>query len=106
MPERARQSSSHSSVKARILLSSVTKRRPAFTKKEIRPTTCGKSSGGTWPESRSESSTAPAVASAKASSCTGLAPASCRGRSDERRGGQETVRQGRSRGAAVHKKKK
>ncbi len=39
--------SSHSSTKARILHISVTKRMPALTKKEMRPTISGKSSGAT-----------------------------------------------------------
>jgi hypothetical protein len=69
---------SQSWVKARILHISVMKRTPAFTKKEMRPTTWGRSSAGTWPESRTASSTATALASAKASSWTGVAPASCR----------------------------
>ena len=47
-------------------------------KNEVRPTTSGNSSGGTWPESRTASSTAIALASPYASSCTGVAPASCR----------------------------
>jgi hypothetical protein len=54
--------SSHSSVKARILHSSVMKRSPALTKKLMRPTTCGRSSAGTTFFTRS--STAIAVASA------------------------------------------
>jgi hypothetical protein len=47
-------------------------------KKEIRPTTSGISSSVTWPEARTASSTPTAVASAYATSCTGVAPASCR----------------------------
>jgi len=43
---------------------SVMKRMPALTKKLMRPTTCGKSAAGTWPEARTPSSTASAVASA------------------------------------------
>ncbi len=70
--------SSHSSTKARILHISSTKRTPALTKKEMRPTTSVMASGATWPESRTASSTATAVDSAKATSCTGVAPASCR----------------------------
>jgi hypothetical protein len=69
---------SHSSTKARIFATSSTNRIPALTKNEIRPTTVGKSASGTWPESFTASSTAIALASAKASSCTGVAPASCR----------------------------
>jgi len=65
-------------VNARILQVSSTKRMPALTKKEMRPTTVGKSSGSTWPESRTASSTPMAVASVNASSCTGVEPASCR----------------------------
>jgi hypothetical protein len=57
---------------------SSTKRTPALTKKEMRATTSPMRSGGTWPESRTASSTANAVASAKPTSCTGVAPASCR----------------------------
>ena len=49
-----------------------------FTKNEMRPTTCGKSASGTWPRAFTASSTAMALASEKASSCTGVAPASCR----------------------------
>jgi hypothetical protein len=70
--------SSHSREKARILQVSSTKRSPAFTKKLIRPTTCGISAAGTWPESRTASSTAMAVDKAYATSCTGVAPASCK----------------------------
>jgi hypothetical protein len=51
---------------------------PALTKKEMRPTTLPKSSSGTSPDAFTLSSTATAVASAKASSCVGVAPASCR----------------------------
>ena len=69
---------SHISVNARILHISSTKRTPASMKNEMRPTTSGNSSGGTWPESRTASSTAIAFASPYASSCTGVAPASCR----------------------------
>jgi hypothetical protein len=53
-------------------------RMPAFTKKEMRPTTSGNSSGVTCPDSRTASSTPIAVASAYAISCTGVAPASWR----------------------------
>ncbi len=77
-PYLVRVSSSHSSTNARILHSSSTKRTPALTKKETRATTSANRSGGTCPESRTASSTAIAVHSAKASSCTGVAPASCR----------------------------
>ena len=70
--------SSHSRAKARILHSSSTKRTPALTKNEIRCTTSPNRSGASWPESRTESSTAIAVHSANATSCTGVAPASCR----------------------------
>src|ERR1051325_6114618 len=67
--------SSHSSANARILHISVTKRMPALTKNEMRPTTCGKSASGTWPRARTASSTAMALASEKASSCTGVGDA-------------------------------
>ena len=67
-----------SRVNARILHISSTKRTPASMKNEMRPTTSGNSSSGTWPESRTASSTAIALASPYASSCTGVAPASCR----------------------------
>ncbi len=70
--------SSHSSVNARSLQTSVTKRRPALTKNEMRPTTSPNSSGAHWPDFLTASSTPMPVASAKASSCTGVAPASCR----------------------------
>ena len=63
---------------ARILHISSTKRVPTSMKKEILPTTSGKSSGATWPDSRTASSTPTAVASPYASSCTGVAPASWR----------------------------
>jgi hypothetical protein len=46
------------------LATSVTKRTPALTKKLMRPTTLAKSSSATWPEARTSSSTAVAVASA------------------------------------------
>ena len=69
---------SHSCVKARILHISSTNRTPAFTKKEMRAQTSPKRSSGTWPEAFTESRTAMAVESAKAISCTGVAPASCR----------------------------
>ena len=54
------------------------KRMPALTKKLMRPTTWGNSAAGTWPDAFTASSTATASASAKASSCTGVAPASCK----------------------------
>jgi hypothetical protein len=54
------------------------KRIPAFTKKLMRATTFGSSSSETCPDSRTASSTPIAVARVKASSCTGVAPASCR----------------------------
>ena len=57
---------------------SVTKRSPALTKNEMRPTTSLNFSCVTSPDFFTVSSTAIAVASAKASSCTGVAPASCR----------------------------
>ncbi|MDT4969992.1 MAG: ethylmalonyl-CoA mutase [Pseudonocardiales bacterium] len=65
-------------VVARILHISSTNRTPALTKKEMRATTSPNFSAGSWPESRTESSTAIAVQSANATSCTGVAPASCR----------------------------
>ena len=70
--------SSQSAPNARILAISSTKRTPALTKNEIRWTTSPIRSAGTWPESRTVSSTATAVASAKPTSCTGVAPASWR----------------------------
>ena len=70
--------SSHSWANARILHISSTNRTPAFTKKEMRATTSPNFSCGTWPESRTESSTAIAVHIAYATSCAGVAPASCR----------------------------
>jgi hypothetical protein len=51
---------------------------PAFTKNEMRPTTFGSSDSGSCPPARTASSTAIAVASEYDSSCTGVAPASCR----------------------------
>ncbi len=51
-------------------------RMPALTKNEIRPNTRGKTSSDT--RGRTSSSTAWAVESAKAISCTGVAPASWR----------------------------
>ena len=47
-------------------------------KNEMRPTTCGNSSSGICPDSRTASSTPIAFARPYASSCTGVAPASCR----------------------------
>ena len=49
--------------KARILHISVMKRRPAFTKKDSRPITCGSSSTGTCPDALTASITAIDVAS-------------------------------------------
>ena len=69
---------SHSAPNARSLHISSTKRIPAFTKNEMRPTTSGNSSSSTWPDARTASSTSIAVASAYATSSTGVAPASCR----------------------------
>ena len=69
---------SHSCPNARSLHISSTKRMPAFTKNEIRPTTSGRSSSATWPDSRTASRTPIAVASAYAISWTGVAPASWR----------------------------
>ena len=63
-PYRSRVISSQSSTKARILHISSTKRTPALTKNEIRPTTFSKSSSETWPEFRTVSRTAMAVHSA------------------------------------------
>ena len=71
-------SSSQSCTIARILHISSTNRTPALTKNEMRDTTSAKRSGGTWPASRTASSTAVAVDIANASSCTGVAPASWR----------------------------
>ena len=64
MPYRSRVMASQSRAKARILHISSTKRTPALTKKEIRPTTSPIRSGGTCP--RSESRMAMAVPSAYA----------------------------------------
>src|SRR5690349_20997569 len=66
------------SVNARILHVSSTKRMPEFTKNEIDATTAGKRSAGTWPDSRTASSTPMALASEYAISWTGVAPASCK----------------------------
>ncbi len=55
---------SHSSVKARILQVSSTKRTLEFTKKLMRPTTAGSSWGSILPDARTPSSTPMAVASA------------------------------------------
>ena len=55
---------SHRAVNARILQVSSTKRTPALTKKEIRPTTEVNRSSGTWPEALTASSTPMAVARA------------------------------------------
>ena len=52
---------SHIWAKARSLQVSSMNRTPALTKNEIRPTTSPNRSGGTWPESRTASSTAIAV---------------------------------------------
>ena len=52
------------------------KRTPALTKNEMRPKTAVMRSSGT--RARTASSTAIAVASENAISCTGVAPASCR----------------------------
>ena len=54
---------SHSSANARSLQISSTKRMPALTKNEIEANTRPNRSGGTWPESRTASSTPIAVAS-------------------------------------------
>ena len=54
---------SHSSVKARILAVSSTKRMPLLTKKLIDAKTWGKRSSSTWPDSFTASSTPMAVAS-------------------------------------------
>jgi hypothetical protein len=40
--------------------------------------TCGKASASTWPDSRTASRTPTAVARLYATSCVGVAPASCR----------------------------
>ena len=77
-PYRVASSSSQSREKARILHISSTKRTPALTKNEMRPQTSPKRSSGTCPEAWTASSTAIAVHSAYAISCTGVAPASCR----------------------------
>jgi len=55
---------SHIRVNARILAVSSTKRMPALTKNEIEATISGILSSGTWPESRTASSTPMAVVSA------------------------------------------
>ena len=78
IPYRSRVIVSQSRENARILHISSTKRTPALTKNEIRATTSPIRSAGTCPESRTASSTVIAVHSAYASSCTGVAPASCR----------------------------
>ncbi len=49
-----------------------------MTKKLTRPTTRANPASGTWPDARTASNTAIALASANASSCTGVAPASWR----------------------------
>jgi hypothetical protein len=77
-PYRSRVISSQSATSARILHISSTKRTPALTKNEIRATTSPNCSSGTWPASRTASSTATAVDIANAISCTGVAPASCK----------------------------
>ena len=77
-PYRSRVISSHRSTKARILHSSSTNRTPALTKNEMRATTSPNFSAGTCPLVRTASSTAIAVHIAYATSCTGVAPASCR----------------------------
>jgi len=63
-------------VNARILHISSTKRTPASTKNEIRPTTWSNWSSGICPDSRTASSTPHAVPSPYAISWTGVAPAS------------------------------
>ena len=78
MPYRSRVMASQSRVKARILHISSTKRTPALTKKEIRPTTSPIRSGGTCARSRTASRMVTAVPSAYAISWIGVAPASCR----------------------------
>ena len=77
-PYRSRVTSSHSAANARSLHISSTNRTPALTKNEMRATTSPIFSCGTCPESRTASSTAIAVHIAYATSCTGVAPASCR----------------------------
>ena len=69
---------SHIFVKTRTLQISSIKRIPAFRKKEIRPTTFGKSSGRTSFRSLTLSSTVMAFASVNANSWTGEAPDSCK----------------------------
>ena len=59
---------------ARSLQISSMKRMPALQKNEMRPNTAPSSPLGT----RTESSTAIAFASVNATSCTGVAPTSCR----------------------------
>ena len=51
---------------------------PAFTKNDIAPKTPGNASAETCPLSRTESSTSMALASANETSCTGVAPTSCK----------------------------
>jgi hypothetical protein len=51
---------------------------PALTKNDTDANTCANRSGSTWPESRTASSTPIAVANAYATSCCGVAPASCK----------------------------
>src|SRR6266508_1956667 len=69
---------SHNTLKARCLQISSTKRIPAFTRNEIDANTLSNCSGSTWPDFFTAASTPTAVASAYASSCTGVAPASWR----------------------------
>ena len=69
---------SHSSVNARILHTSSTKRIPAFTKKEIEPNTWSNCASSTCPLSRTASRMSIAFASEYAISCTGVAPTSCK----------------------------
>ncbi len=69
---------SHMTPNARIFAVSSTNRTPEFTKKLMRPTTWSNSASATLFERRTPSSTSMAVASAYATSWTGVAPASWR----------------------------
>src|SRR5204863_5439570 len=77
-PKRSRATRSQSRVNARIFAVSSTNRIPALQKNEIRPTTVPSSSSETCPDVRTWSSTEIALASVNATSCTGVAPGSCR----------------------------
>ena len=78
MPYRLRPIWAHSWLIARNLHVSSTKRIPALTKNDIEENTDGNASSATWPLASTASNTSTALAKANATSCTGVAPTSCR----------------------------